>query len=175
MTRKTRITRTRVAGQGGDGETYGVTTLQSSGGKHAARRSPCPTCPWRKDAEIGRFPPEAFRISAPTSYDAALSTFACHEAGATKPQTCAGFLLRHGVNNLAVRLSLTQDKIDLRRISSGGTELYETYREMAIANGVAPDDPCLKLVRGNMEEAPIPSRAIDPNFDRYKALLEDDD
>lgn len=131
-------------------EEYGVTTVTTRGGaQQVCRKEPCPQCPWRKDVPTGVFPPKAFQTSAPTAYDAAMSTFACHMSGAKMPATCAGFLMRHAENNLGVRLGLAKDRIELERVTDGGLPLYESYREMAIANGVDPDDPVLRPVRAN--------------------------
>jgi len=150
MTRRTTIKGTKIAS-----DEYGVTSIETSGGrKHVARKTPCEQCPWREDVPTGVFPAEAYRHSAHTAYDAAMSTFACHMAGAQHPATCAGFLLRHGAHNLSVRIALSGERIDLDKISDGGFPIYETYRDMAVANGVDPDDPVLKPVRGNDEPAP---------------------
>jgi len=135
--------RTRVAGVGNDGNLYGVTTVTKSG--NAYRRKPCATCPWRLDAPTGRFPAQAYRESAPTAYDAAFNTFACHESGALRPATCAGFLLRNSANNIGVRLA----RIDVRTVNAGDVELYDSYRAMAEANGVDPADPILTPCRGD--------------------------
>lgn len=145
MARRTKIIGTRVCSQD-----YGVTSIVTEGrNKHVARHKPCEQCPWRKDVPTGVFPEQAYRESAPTSYDMAQSTFACHMSGAENPATCAGFLLRHADNNLSVRLSLMTGRIDLTKIGDGGYPIYESYREMAIANGVDKDDPCLVPVRAN--------------------------
>lgn len=115
------------------------------GGKGSYRRQPCSKCPWRIDA-TGEFPAEAFRHSAGTAYDMAQHTFGCHESGAQKPATCAGFLLRGGAHNLSVRLGYMTGRIK-DDVSDGGHQLYENYRAMAIANGVPPDDEILALCR----------------------------
>lgn len=129
---------------------YGVVSITTSGAvSHAARAKPCDQCPWRIDQPAGRFPAEAFRESAPTSYDMAEATFGCHMSPPDAPATCAGFLLRHASHNLRVRLSLMSRRLDLDRVDDGGHALYATYREMAIANGVDADDPVLERVRGN--------------------------
>lgn len=147
-------------------EEYGVTTLSTKGGKfHAHRKSPCEECPWRKDVPTEVFPADAFRASADTSYDAAVKTFACHVSGAEKPATCAGFLLRHGENNLSIRLSFTGEKIDLSRIHDGGFPIYDSYRDMAIANGVPEDDPCLNNVRANDDVWDHVNRSWKANID----------
>lgn len=124
-----------------------VITVTATGGKeHAHVRAPCIQCPWRKDSPIEIFPVEAFRHSASTCYDMAVTTFACHMAGQRNPSTCAGFLLsRHAVHNLRVRLALMDGRLDLRKVKSD-VALYPTYQDMAIANGCAADDlvlgPC---------------------------------
>lgn len=132
---------------------YGVTSLSTSGGKrHMHRRVPCEQCPFRMDVPTGVFPAQAFRESAPTAYDGSMKTFACHMSG-LDAVTCAGFLHRHDVNNTAVRISRATDRLPAEEIGDGGFPIYPTYREMAIANGVAPDDPCLEEIRGNMEQS----------------------
>lgn len=108
-----------------------------------SRTKICTDCPWRLDAEPGAFPAEAFRISAHVSYDQAFSKFACHTSGTEHPQTCVGFLLRGAAHNIAVRIS----GIDLDALDDDGAELYESYRAMAVANGVDPDDPVLARCR----------------------------
>lgn len=136
---KARVTDVRPAGpdhqvvtvEGGDGRSY--------------RRKPCAKCPWRRDA-VGEFPAEAFRHSAHTAYDLARETFACHDSGAKTPAVCAGFLLRGADHNLAVRLRRMDGRIDAD-ISDGGLDLFDSYREMAEANGVSPEDPVLAPCR----------------------------
>lgn len=109
------------------------------------RKSPCKSCPWRT-SEIGTFPAQAFRISAHTAYDTDDRTFGCHESGHKKPSTCAGFLLRGAEHNLAVRLGKLQGRY-LDVLNADGAELFDSYREMAVANGVEPSDPVLTLCR----------------------------
>lgn len=118
------------------GRDHAVISLK--GGPATYRREPCPTCPWRKDA-TGEFPAEAFKHSAGTAYDMSTHTFACHQSGKERPALCAGFLLRGADHNLAVRLK----RIERGQVSDGGHELHDSYRAMAVANGVNPDDPAL--------------------------------
>lgn len=136
-----------------DGNEYGVVTITTKreGERHAFRRKPCSDCPWRRDAKIGAFPAEAYRHSAPTSYDQGMSTFACHQAGKDKPQTCAGFLLRNAEHSLQVRLDMMMGRYDPSLVSDDGIALYDSYREMAVANGVPPDDPIIAPCRANNE------------------------
>lgn len=135
MTRKKAVvTRIRPAD-----ERHQVVTVE--GGQGSYRREPCPGCPW-KIANTGTFPAEAFRHSAATAYDMAEHTFGCHESGTEKPATCAGFLLQGADHNLSVRMKLLTGKMQCD-VSDGGHELHANYRAMAIANGVAADDPVL--------------------------------
>lgn len=144
MRRKTRITDVRPAD-----ERNQVLEVVTEGAKtHAHRKQPCGGCPWRID-QTGQFPAEAFSISAPTAYDTADRTFACHESGAKAPATCAGFLLKNAANNLSVRLSIAFGKATFEDVHDGGHELHPSYRAMAIANGVDPDDPVLAPCRAN--------------------------
>lgn len=142
MSNRGRITGRRIAD-----ENNAVITVK---GGSAYRRTPCRGCPW-KVSNTGSFPAEAFRISADTAYDQATSQFGCHESGAGRPATCAGFLLRNADNNLATRIAKAAGKIDPSQVSDGGQELHKDYRAMAIANGVSPDDSVLARCRGNDE------------------------
>lgn len=115
------------------------------------RRKPCAECPWRRDTQVGDFPAEAFRISARTAYDCSERVFGCHMSGIQRPQVCAGFLLANADNNIAVRLAQIRGHLDMDDIHAGGAELYNSYREMAVANGVDPDDPMIAACRANDE------------------------
>lgn len=129
------------------GEHHQVVTVVTSGEKSKRyRRKPCVDCPWRRDA-VGEFPPEAFVVSAHTAYDMSDSTFSCHSSGSDKPATCAGFLLRGAEHNISVRLGLIMGKIDLSQVNDDGHDLFDSYREMAVANGVEEDDPALAPCR----------------------------
>lgn len=118
----------------------------STVGAHSGyMKKPCALCPWRVDA-TGEFPAEAFKHSASTSYDMSDRIFACHDSGVDKGKTCAGFLLRGADNNLAVRLGYMSGKYH-RDVKDGGHELHDSYRDMAVANGVDPDDEVLRQCR----------------------------
>lgn len=124
------------------GPDHQVVTTQ--GGHDRYRRQPCSDCPWRVDA-TGVFPAQAFRHSARTAYDMSEHVFACHQSGVEKGATCAGFLLRGADHNLAIRLKrMRRMMLD---VQDGGHELHGSYREMAIANGVDPEDPVLRPCR----------------------------
>lgn len=126
------------------GDNHQVIQVSSRDGGYC--KKPCANCPWRKDA-VGEFPAEAFKHSAYTAYDMATSTFACHTAGKDNPKMCAGFILHGSMHNLTFRLKLRKTRSMFRDVSDGGHELFTSYREMAIANGVDPDDPVLAPCR----------------------------
>lgn len=112
------------------------------------RRTPCDECPWRKDAKVGTFPAQAYRISAPTDYDMGRSMFGCHMSGIEHTLACAGFLLRGAEHSWVIRMAALSGRYDPSKVASD-VELYSSYRAMAIANGVAPDDPVLAPCRGD--------------------------
>lgn len=78
-----------------------------------------------------------------------MEVFSCHESGKERPATCAGFLLRNADHNMQVRLAIGRGALDPDKISDGGLDLHASYRDMAIANGVDPDDPVLSRCRAN--------------------------
>lgn len=127
------------------GERHQVVTVCSDSGISDYMKSPCKDCPW-KVSSTGEFPAEAFIHSATTAYDMASNTFACHSAGCEKPKTCAGFLLIGSDHNLAVRMKrILGENFD--GLNDGGHELFKSYREMAIANGVEDNHPALAPCR----------------------------
>jgi hypothetical protein len=117
-----------------------------------APRRPCAECPWRRDVATGQFSAERFRALAHTAYDLSRQVFAYHKSADDHPTVCAGFLARGAEHNLTVRLANARDQIELTD-RSGGLALYEDYRAMAIANGVAADDPSLLPCRASRGEA----------------------
>ncbi len=121
------------------GKDHQVVTV--TGGNGGYCKSPCPECPWVCE-NAGSFPAEAFRISANTAEDMATHMFSCHMRGVINPGTCAGFLLRGADDNMSVRIKRMQGK--MLDVVEDTRELHESYREMAIANGVDPDDPAIR-------------------------------
>lgn len=134
------------------GDNHAVITV--TGGGHRYRREVCPTCPWRIDA-VGEFPADAFRHSANTgtdgakvsitSVDDASHTFGCHASGAGKPATCAGYILS-GSDGIGWRIAVVLGKFDPGQVRATAP-LFDSYYEMAVANGVPPDDPALNACR----------------------------
>lgn len=137
----------KIVGARMAGAAHAVISVESTGGSSSPhRREPCEQCPWRHD-QVGKFPTEAFRISADTCRDMAPTVFGCHMSGPDAPATCAGFLLsRSAPHNLGVRLALARGWLALDQLSSG-VPLFDSYPDMAIANGVARDDPALAACR----------------------------
>ncbi|WP_326430302.1 DUF6283 family protein (plasmid) [Stutzerimonas frequens] len=134
-----------VRSAGADHQVVTIKSDAESKAGHLYRRKPCAKCPWRKDA-VGEFPAEAFKHSASTAYDMSQRAFGCHDSGTSKPATCAGFLLRGADHNLRIRLAYVAGEIH-DDLDDDGQELFDSYRDMAIANGVDPDDPVLKSCR----------------------------
>jgi hypothetical protein len=114
--------------------------VTTTGGTGIMRR-PCPECPWRR-TNAGTFPAQAFIPSAPTAYDMATHTFGCHQTGTQHPTTCAGAALRQH-HNLSLRMRATE----VAQVEDPGDELFDDYRQMAIANGADPDHPALTPCR----------------------------
>lgn len=73
-------------------------------------------------------------------------TFACHASGTKKPSICSGFMLRGADHNLTIRLKRMEGEIR-NDVTDGGEELFENYREMAVANGVDANDMVLRECR----------------------------
>lgn len=148
MSDRRRRTTVEIVGTMPAGPDHQVVSIK--GGSKAYKRTPCQQCPWRKD-QAGSFPAAAFRHSANTAYDLSEHTFACHMAGAESPTTCAGFLMSGADNNLAARMNYASGAWDFEAVSDGGLDLWPSYRAMAVANGVDPDDPALAPCRDNDE------------------------
>jgi hypothetical protein len=138
----------------GDGAHQVVTLESENASEHrfAHRATPCQQCPWRTDVPTGVFPVTAYKHSASTAYDGAMNVFSCHMHGKEKPATCAGFLMRGADHNLGVRFAILKHRYNPAAVSGGGVPLYKSYRAMAVANGVSPDDPVLDRCRGVDED-----------------------
>lgn len=108
--------------------------------KHAT--VPCAECHWRLDVPVGKVPPSRYEVLAATAYDMARPVFACHMSKKDGEFACAGFILQSSAHNLSCRMS---------RESFGDVRspypLFNTYRELAIANGVNENHPSLRNCR----------------------------
>ncbi len=107
---------------------------------------PCAECPWRTDVARGQFAAERFRDLAATAYDMAVAQFACHKSPEGGEFGCAGFVMRGATHNLGARLAARAGRLRRGEIDSP-YPLHASYRAMAIANGVDPDDPVLAACR----------------------------
>lgn len=105
------------------------------------RKHPCEECPWRQDVTPGQFPAERYRQLAVTARDLTRRVFACHKSIEGKEVACAGYLVQFP-HNLSVRIRGLQHRPHTT------VPLYRDYREMAVANGVDPNDPALAGIRG---------------------------
>jgi len=137
--RKRKVLAVRPAGPGHQ------VVMASAPGPTVYRTQACSECPWRRDSPVGAFPAEAFRISAETAYDMADKAFACHLGGAGT--VCAGFLNSGAAHNLSIRKAIANEKFSYADFPESEVPLYDSYREMAEANGVDPEDPFLKPCR----------------------------
>lgn len=59
---------------------------------------------------------------------------------------CAGFLLRGADHNMSVRVGYMTGKYK-NDVIEGDAILHESYKEMAVANGVHPNHPALAPCR----------------------------
>jgi hypothetical protein len=109
-------------------------------------------CPWRRDAPAGQFPTQVFEHSAPGNrFGGPAGWFGCHSSSASRPLLCAGWLLAGADGNDKVLKNIRTGALPRPELPDG-LELYGSYAEMAIANGVDPDLPALY-------ERPAPAQA----------------
>lgn len=114
--------------------------------KHA--NIPCAECPWRTDLAVGKFPPERYVALAATAYDMGGTVFACHMSKDGGEFACAGFILQSSAHNFSCRMSRgTFDGVH------SPYPLFNSYRELAVANGVPEDHPALVGVRDDGQRA----------------------
>lgn len=94
----------------------------------------CKDCPWRKDAELGKFPLERYEGLA-TTQEAKGALMACHTTPDGNEGTCVGFLknqLKIG-HNVNVRIAAAFRRFDPGELEVVG-EQYGTFCEMVRAN-----------------------------------------
>lgn len=109
---------------------------------------PCSECPWRADAEPGRFP--ACRYEALTATAGAPGAevgfeapiFACHKTPDGGERACAGWLAVVGYDHLGVRFAIMTGRLDPAALKAGDgwPELYPSYAALAAANGHEVED-----------------------------------
>lgn len=105
---------------------------------HFRRSETCTECPWRRDVAVGHFPPERYVSLRRTCEQGFNNVFACHQTAEGHETVCVGYLMVDGLNNFRVRLAVIQGQYDPKMLKATGP-LYESFREMAVANGVVWD------------------------------------
>jgi hypothetical protein len=81
-------------------------------------KRPCDECPWRTDAEQGRFTPERWAALAASSADErgmgpefGAPLFACHKTAEGGERACAGWLAMEGANHPSARLAVAMGSL----------------------------------------------------------------
>lgn len=80
-------------------------------------KRPCDECPWRIDAEPGRFEAERWEALAASSHDGHFGPqitdpmFACHKTPDGKERACAGWLAVEGANHPRIRLGVMTGEV----------------------------------------------------------------
>ena len=106
-----------------------------------SKRRPCKTCPWRKDAELGYWHQDHYRDMAKSCQRDGPNQMMCHQSRDTNQIVCAGWVLVLGFDAIGVRRAVHNGDFDPNRdFESGGLELYDSWEEMAEANGVYTPD-----------------------------------
>ncbi|MGW2986433.1 DUF6283 family protein [Streptomyces goshikiensis] len=126
----------RVVAQRAADDVWAVVSVTGDGVPTAAAR-PCggaEPCPWRRDAPPGQFPAAAYELSEPTSRPGSTRRFGCHSSTPASPRMCAGWLLRGADGNAEVQDLLATGRL-ARPDLPDGVELYDSYFQMAAANG----------------------------------------
>lgn len=112
------------------------------------RKAPCNECPWRRDAQPGKFSAERYDALSATSHQPQISglpdvfaqpMFGCHKGQPGTPDAdlaCAGWLAVDGTQHIGVRLALIQGRLpaDVIDPKPGWPALYDSYAEMAEVN-----------------------------------------
>lgn len=105
----------------------------------AARTFPCRTCPWRRSSTVGGADIPGFNIemmrglaSTVGEGDAIRPIMACHYSPCGGEEPCVGYLARHGWSNLAVRLMVMRERIDMAAIEAAcaGFDLWPDFAAM---------------------------------------------
>lgn len=111
------------------------------------RGFPCRECPWQRSAEPGKFPAERYVELVKTCRPdgrgwpplPGSAMFGCHlgDPGTGEDLACAGWLAVEGNNHMGVRLAIAQGRLPMEALQPGPNwpELYDSYEEMAVANG----------------------------------------
>lgn len=104
---------------------------------------PCLTCPWRKTSTVGGADIVGFDLemmrglsktvpSRGSDRDGFFQIMACHHSKEGEEFACAGYIARHGEQNLNVRLMAATKQIDLPSLveACSSIDLYDNFFEM---------------------------------------------
>lgn len=97
---------------------------------------PCPSCPWRMNArasEIPNFDMElAEGLTDTTTGELGAPIMACHQSREGNSFPCAGWLVKHGQDSIAIRINVMTERLPPEALTPGEDwpELHETYEEV---------------------------------------------
>lgn len=103
-------------------------------------KRPCDECPFRADAQAGRFTPERWGVLVEAGADErgmgpefGAPLFACHKTPEGGERACAGWLAAEGANHPRVRLDVMMGAMPMEACSPGADwpDLFATVREAA--------------------------------------------
>ncbi len=108
------------------------------------QREPCKSCPYRTDAPLELWSPEAFEKLLQLDKTQMGTIYGCHKARhqpTEGSQVCIGWLINQrerGIPSIAFRLKLMSDTaaVGCLNEASSPVPLYESIEEMCEANGV---------------------------------------
>jgi hypothetical protein len=102
-------------------------------------KRPCDECPWRVDAQSGRFTPERWGVLRASSLDEDTgfgpdygnALFACHKSPEGGERACAGWLAVEGSSHPNVRLAVLTGDIPICSLEPGEDwpDLYPSFAE----------------------------------------------
>jgi hypothetical protein len=111
-------------------------------------KRPCTACPWRLDAQPGRFAADrwaamADTVASPATGSAPLDApfFTCHLSAEGREQLCAGWLAQEGAGHVGVRVAVLQERLPAEALAAGDDwpALHPTFVAAAGHDlGVAP-------------------------------------
>lgn len=112
-------------------------------------KSPCSSCPYRKDAPLGHWDASHFHDVLASDGNQFGNFFSCHKTHTLPPEKrglCAGWLndqVQRGTPNIRLRLAVMSDMPGIkeahRAVTDGGHEVYPSARVMCDANLAAID------------------------------------
>lgn len=101
-----------------------------------SEKSPCKTCPYRRDAKIALWSIEEFKDLLKNDRDFLGGVYLCHKKDGS---ICVGFLMNQderGFPCIALRMSLSSHNVDREFLDAlhCDAERFESIEEMCVAN-----------------------------------------